>query len=118
MSRDELSYLFIQAADYFPPEEVVVEAWNKYKNKRASTILKAIKQTGLYVTHFQSYRSQIAHIISDVPDAQLGQDILAIIDTYYPGIIAEIAENDKNGDRTYGDLLKKVILGFIAEVRV
>lgn len=118
MSREEFSQLVISVADYLPSEERAVAIWAKYKIRDTEAVLKLIKKTPTYVQYWNTVKPIVSRVISDIPDKQLGQDIIGIIDQYYPGIIAGIVENDKKGKRGEGDLLHDVISSLIAEVRV
>jgi hypothetical protein len=117
MSRDEFEAVVASVADYFPSEEVALGAWNKYKIRDADAVVKALKRNKLYKEHYSVVRPIISRVVSDIPDAQLGKDLIAIVDTYYPSIIQEIVESDNDGDRVPGDLLKNVIVKLIEEVR-
>jgi hypothetical protein len=117
MSREEFEALVTSVADYFPPEDVAMASWNKYKIRDADAVVKALKKHKMFKQHYLIVRPIISRVVSDISDAQLGKDLIAIVDTYYPSIIAEIVDSDDKGDRSHGDLLAKVITKLIAEVR-
>jgi len=117
MSREEFEAIVTSVADYFPSEADAVKAWDKYKIRDADACIKALKKHKLFKQHYSTVHPIISRVIGDIPDAQLGKDLIAIVDTYYPSIIAEIVESDNKGDRSHGDLLKNVIVKLIAEVR-
>jgi hypothetical protein len=117
MSRAEFEAIVTSVADYFPPEDDAMNAWHKYKIRDADAVVKALKRHKLFKQHYSTIKPIISRIVDDIPDAQLGKDLIAIVDTYYPGIIASIVQSDNDGDRSDGDLLRDVIVKLIAEVR-
>jgi hypothetical protein len=117
MSREEFEAIVSSVAEYFPSEEVAMTFWRKYKIRDASAVVKGLKRNKLYKQYWPTVMPIIARCISDIPAAQLGKDLIAIIDMYYPDIIRDIIESDAAGDRSAGDLLKAVILMLIEEVK-
>lgn len=117
MSREEFEAIVAQVADYLPPEEVAVATWNRLKIMDPDAVVSGLHRTKSYKTHFRIIKPIIARSISDIPDMQLGKDIIALIDTYYPAVMKDIAESDENGNNVPGNMLADVIRRIILEVR-
>ena len=117
MSREAFGDFVKQFADYFPSEEAAMSMWHKYRIRDTDAVVSHMKRTPQWKIKFPLIKPTLAQTIGDVSDGQLCKDILALIDVYYPMIINEIAESDKQGDKKSGDLLVRVIMKVISEVR-
>lgn len=117
MSVDKLDDVLSKIAPFLPPEEDMSGTFSRFLMMDADAITNDILRNDIIKPYISQYRAPLSKVIKRVSDGEIRKHLIIFLDTYYPGLIADINKEYEAGNTKPEIKLRAVLDKLIGVVR-
>jgi len=117
VSIDKFDDVLIKMAPFLPPEDSMADTFSRFQMMDADAIVDEILRNDLISQYISQYRVPLSKVIKRVSDGEIRKHLSIFLDTYYPGLIADIDKEYEAGNTKPEQKLRAVFDKMIGVVR-